>query len=306
MNSKALQYVNLTSNNKKFIGFQVEAIKELKKAHPNGRFWLKVDACDIKVALQESVKGKWDGDIDLGDGKLQEMWAEYDARRTEACIKDTVVTRDSLELKICNTVDALKTDQEFLADGLKKADSAFQKKFNSPNASQAMLKALCWERVEYNTLLQQAQAFRATIDNLLTHLQPGCARVQDVASSLKDLQEDLQKYLRNLFVKKRQPAATHVLAILISEERRNKKPYAIPVQFVPYCSIRDQYIRDVTAKVKTEMVKMDLKPVGRLHGSMQVGFRESHTEYDMMLERVKGNVYKFHILYYLLVMLFYI
>ena len=143
MNSKALQYVNVTSNNKtKFIGFQVEAIKELKKAHPNGRFWLKVDACDIKVALQESVKGKWDGDIDLGDRKLQEMRAEYDARRTEACIKDALVTRDSLELKICNMVDALKTDQEFLADGLKKADSAFQKKFNSPNASQAMFNPL--------------------------------------------------------------------------------------------------------------------------------------------------------------------
>ena len=94
-------------------------------------------------------------------------------------------------------VDALKTNQEFLADGLKKADSAFQKKFNSPYASQAMLKALCWERVEYNTLLQQGQAFRATIDNLLTHLQPGCARVQDVASSLKDLQKDLQKYLKS-------------------------------------------------------------------------------------------------------------
>ena len=134
-----------------------------------------------------------------------------------------------------------------------------------------MLKALCWERVEYNTLLQQAQAFRATVDSLLPHLQPGCARVQDVARSLKDLQEDLQKYLRNLFVKKRQPAATHVLAILVSEEHRNKKPYAIPVQFVPYCSIRDQYIRDVTAKIKTEMVKMDLKPVGRFHCSLQLG-----------------------------------
>ena len=92
-------------------------------------------------------------------------------------------------------------------------------------------------------------------------------------------------------MKKRQPAATHVLAILISEERRNKKPYAIPVQFFPYCSIRDQYIGDVTAQVKTEMVKMDLKPVGRFHGSMQVGFRESNTEYVMMLARVKGNVY---------------
>jgi len=181
---------------------QVEAIKELKKAHPRGRFWLKVDACDIKVALQESVKGKWDGDIDLGDGKLQELRTEYDARRAETCIQDAAVTRDYLELKIRSMVDALQKDQKFLADGLKEADSAFQKKFNSPNASQALLKALCWERVEYNTLLQQAQAFRATVDSLLPHLQPGCARVQDVARSLKDLQEDLQKYLRNLFVKK--------------------------------------------------------------------------------------------------------
>lgn len=161
-------------------------------------------------------------------------------------------------------VDALQEDQRFLADGLKEADTSFQKKFNSPNTSRAVLKALCWERVEYNTLLQQAQAFRTTIESLLPHLQPGSVRVQDVARSLKDLKEDLKKYLRNVFVKKRQPAATHVLAILVSVERRNKKPYSIPVQFVPYTSIKDQYIRDITTKVKREMVKMDLKPVGRL------------------------------------------
>ena len=187
----------------------------------------------------------------------------YDGRRAEAYTPDDeAVTRDSLELKIRSMVDALQEDQKFLSDGLKEADAAFQKKFSSPNASQALLKSLCWERVEYNTLLQQAQAFRTTLESLLPHLQPGCPRVQDVARSLRELREDLLKYLRNLFVKKRQPPATHVLAILVSEERRNKKPYAIPVQFVPYSSIRDQYIRDLTANVKTEMVKMDLKPVG--------------------------------------------
>ena len=216
------------------------------------------------MALQESVKGKWDGDVDLGDGKLKELRAEYDTRKADACIQEGAVTRDLLELKIRKIVDALQEDQRFLADGLKEADASFQKKFNSPNTSQAVLKALCWERVEYNTLLQQAQAFRTTIESLLPHLQPGSVRVQDVARSLKDLKEDLKKYLRNVFVKKRQPAATHVLAILVSEERRNKKPHSIPVQFVPYTSIKDQYIRDITAKVKREMVKMDLKPVGRL------------------------------------------
>lgn len=168
-----------------------------------------------------------------------------------------------MEMKVLKLIDSLQDDQSFLADGLKEADSNFQKKFNSPNASQQLLKSLCWERVEYNTLLQQAQAFRGLIEDLLPHLQPGNARVQDVTVCLRNIMQDHLKYLRNLFVKKRQPAATHVLAVLVSEECRNKKPYSIPVQFIPYHSLKDQYIRDITAGIKAEMVKMDLKPVGR-------------------------------------------
>ena len=213
--------------------------------------------------MQESVRGKWDGDIDLGDGKLQGLRVGYDARRAEACIPENDVVRDVLEQKILKLIDSLQSDQTFLAKGPKEADSTFQKKFNSPNASQKLLKSLCWERVEYNTLLQQAQAFRSSVEDLLPYLQPGNPRVADVAHCLRNLQQDYLKYLRNLFVKKRQPAATHILAILVSEEHRNKKPYSIPVQFVPYSSLKDQYIRDLTAGIKAEMVKMDLKPVGR-------------------------------------------
>ena len=86
--------------------------------------------------------------------------------------------------------------------------------------------------------------------------------MDDVAHGLRNLKQDYQKYRRNLFVKKRQPAATHTLAILVSDERRNKKPYSIPVQFVPYNSLKDQYIRNLTSGIKSEMVKMDLKPQG--------------------------------------------
>ena len=38
------------------------------------------DATDIKKAIQTTVTGKCSGDIDLGDGKLEEMRAEFDAR----------------------------------------------------------------------------------------------------------------------------------------------------------------------------------------------------------------------------------
>ena len=59
-----------------------------KNAHPDGRFWLKADGCDLTVALQEPARQKWDGDVHLKDGKLQELRAEYGARRAEASIQD--------------------------------------------------------------------------------------------------------------------------------------------------------------------------------------------------------------------------
>ena len=46
------------------------ALDELKRANPDGRFWLKLDGTGVKTGIQEFVKGKWNGDLDLLDGKL--------------------------------------------------------------------------------------------------------------------------------------------------------------------------------------------------------------------------------------------
>jgi len=55
------------------------AFEMLKEADPNGCYWLKLDSTDLKEALMESMKGVWNGDIDLGDGKLQKL-QECDGR----------------------------------------------------------------------------------------------------------------------------------------------------------------------------------------------------------------------------------
>ena len=68
--------------------------------------------------------------------------------------------RDVIEQRIRSAADSLGQDVVFLTEGLKKADEMYQTKFNSPNSSQSLLMNLCWETVEYNTLLQQAQAFQ--------------------------------------------------------------------------------------------------------------------------------------------------
>ncbi len=52
----------------------------LKKANPDGRFWIKIDGTDVKTALMELMLGKWNGDVDLGDWALEKLRKEYDKR----------------------------------------------------------------------------------------------------------------------------------------------------------------------------------------------------------------------------------
>lgn len=66
-----------------FGGFfiKISALKHLKEAHPKGQFWIKVDACDLKAALQESTRGIWNGDVDMVDGKVAALHKEYVDRK---------------------------------------------------------------------------------------------------------------------------------------------------------------------------------------------------------------------------------
>ncbi|KAI8493169.1 hypothetical protein Bbelb_291730 [Branchiostoma belcheri] len=129
---------------------KVTALEHLAKhKKPGTRVWFKADACDsdIKVALQTSVKGKWAGDVDLGDGSLQKL--RKDSDRRVACVKKAgKVPPEDVE-----------EDIVFLEDGLEVAQKKYTEKFRQPNSSTELLKGLAWERVEYHTLLVQAKTF---------------------------------------------------------------------------------------------------------------------------------------------------
>lgn len=86
--------------------------------------------------------------------------------------------------------------------------------------------------------------------------------MQFVEVCLRNLHPGTMKYLRNLFKKKRTPA-THVLVAMLSDEKRNCKPYALPVRYVPYHNISDKYIREFTRELKVKMVERGLIVVGK-------------------------------------------
>lgn len=115
---------------------------------------------------------------------------------------------------------------------------------------------------QYKTRLEQATVFYQNFEVFLGDLHP----IQDipVAPVLHSIRKECDaylQYLRNLL--KKCVCATHVLVFMIADERCNQKPSGIPIQHVPYCSMRDQEVRDFTKNIKEAMVKEDLRVVGK-------------------------------------------
>ena len=87
---------------------------------------------------------------------------------------------------------------------------------------------------------------------------------ETTAATIQKLAAKAKAYLCDIH-KKRRTAASHVPVTMLSDKRQTKKPYALPVQFVVYESLKDQHIRDFSIDIKKKMVERGLKAVGIVH-----------------------------------------
>ena len=78
---------------------------------------------------------------------------------------------------------------------------------------------------------------------------------------LTDLKTKMIDFVRRLSKFKRTPA-THVFVIMVSSELRSKKPYALPVQCLPYCGLNEKDIRRIISRLINEMVKAGMSVRG--------------------------------------------
>ena len=223
-----------------------------------------MDATDVKVAIMESVRHVWNGDEDLGDGQLQKLRQEYDERfQLLDVLKRQGVSVNTLRQTLPKVIDQFDEDSVFLDSGFKEASKYFEKKFRQPNCPEETLKHANWEVIEFQTLLQQSQELKFKYEDILPNLAQDGNRgaLNLIRLTIKDLATSTQKYLRNLFKKKRTPA-THVMVTMLSDEKRNHKPYALPVQYIPCQTLKDQFVRDLNSKLKEEMKSRDMTVAG--------------------------------------------
>lgn len=114
---------------------------------------------------------------------------------------------------------------------------------------------LARSNVEFQELVKKVKLFRVELDVVVEgyNNHAGC--------NLFTLRAKLKKYLKDLFSKKR-VAASYLLVFMIADELRNTKPYAIPVQFLPYKSITDSKLSDLEIKLEDAMKHTGMTVVG--------------------------------------------
>ena len=79
----------------------------------------------------------------------------------------------------------------------------------------------------------------------------------NLPQTVAQLRKGLSQYTKDVFSKKRE-AATHLMIFMVADERRDMKPYAIPVRALPFKSITDAKVRQLRDELKLEMVNLGM------------------------------------------------
>ena len=88
--------------------------------------------------------------------------------------------------------------------------------------------------------------------------------------------------------------ATHLLVFMISPESRDKKPYAIPVQCIPYSGMSENTIRDLANHLIAEMTSRGMKVAGMFCMGIFSAGMVTNGEHNGL--RMRGNTWPLHVL----------
>ena len=202
------------------------------------------------------MRGSWAGDEDLGDGSLQALYESYKARCAFVKAIGSAERSSLLSADVQKLLLELENDLEFLATGAEVANGAYRRALQGGKATEHKLMELSWSVVGFEELVKKVRGFDGHLKDFVGE-GGGAAGV-----NLHSLKSDLLKYLKDLFSKKR-TAATHLLVFMIADELRNRKPYAIPVRFMPYRSLTDAKLRELEFQLEEAMRKIGMTVVGK-------------------------------------------
>ncbi len=173
-------------------------MKFLHETHPNGRWWLKADGTDIQEGLRESMRNEWSGDVDLGDGKLQDEYSKYVEYLTfvrSIGLKDRTAS-DNIKEDLQKQCSKLSTENEFLTKGHADARKEYKSVQEMANATEKALFSCAWKVEEYSKLIEKNESLAQSLKNILSVIDSGNTHSVNIEATLASLRKELLNYVK--------------------------------------------------------------------------------------------------------------
>ena len=108
------------------------------------------------------------------------------------------------------------------------------------------------------------QTNQQLIVDVQAHIDIFTTQADSTGSNLTKLKSSLKSFIQDLSRQKRTPA-THIFVIMISSYERKHKPYAIPIQCIPYTSMVHSTTRHVLNNIVQLMKERNMTVVGKFN-----------------------------------------
>ena len=93
-------------------------LKKLAAINPNAWWRIKGDGTDVVKGLWESVSGEWSGDIDLNDGKLNQLYKEFKDRLAWVkCMAIGNIPPEQIKKHLTKALEDNSADLAFVTSG---------------------------------------------------------------------------------------------------------------------------------------------------------------------------------------------
>ena len=143
---------------------------------------------------------------------------------------------------------------------LVKANERYSSKIREGKSTRQAIYTLGWTVDELDRLVKEGRQLLVEMSTLHSSLYTAG---ENIARRLTKLRSRLAEFIKQS-TRQRRVAATHVLVIMISPEDRSKKPYALPVQCIPYSGMPHQTLRKLLNSLVKEMVARNMSVAGKL------------------------------------------
>ena len=124
--------------------------------------------------------------------------------------------------------------------------------------------ALIWDVDELKRLNDEGRNLRTEVSAVLdiASMSDVTCREQNLPQKLTSIRTRLCGFVKGLYRFKRTPAS-HMFVMMISSELRDTKPYALPVQCLPYAGLKERDMRHMVTRIVKEMVTIGMAVAGK-------------------------------------------